>query len=82
MSDPKVFIFAPVDQADECHQKLEKFGCELSMGQAGWHSPQGDNEQDMIKMAQEMQTQLLLWGNYPLVKLKYQAVYQDSIVTG
>ena len=53
MSDPKVFIFAPVDQADECHQKLEKFGCELSMGQAGWHSPQGDNEQDMIKMAQE-----------------------------
>ena len=53
MSDPKVFIFAPVDQADECHQKLEKYGCELSMGQAGWHSPQGDNEQDMIKMARE-----------------------------
>lgn len=53
MSEPKVFIFAPVDEAESSHQKLEKYGCELSMGQAGWHSPQGDNEQDMIKMAQE-----------------------------
>ena len=51
MGDPKVFVFAPVDQAEECHQKLEKYGCNLSMGQAGWHSPQGDNEQDMIGMA-------------------------------
>jgi len=53
MGDPKVFVFAPVDQAEECHQKLEKYGCNLSMGQAGWHSPQGDNEQDMISMANE-----------------------------
>jgi D-3-phosphoglycerate dehydrogenase / 2-oxoglutarate reductase len=53
MSDPKVFIFAPVDQADECHQKLEKYGCDLLKGQAGWHSPQGDNEQDMVGMAKE-----------------------------
>ena len=53
MSDPKIFIFAPVDQADECHQKLEKYGCELLKGQAGWHSPQGDNEQDMVAMAKE-----------------------------
>ncbi|MBK19563.1 MAG: hypothetical protein CMM52_12080 [Rhodospirillaceae bacterium] len=53
MSDPKVFIFAPVDEEAECHTKLEKYGCGLSMGQAGWHSPQGDNEQDMIEMAKD-----------------------------
>ena len=53
MGEPKVFVFAPVDQAQECHQKLEKYGCNLSMGQAGWHSPQGDNEQDMVGMANE-----------------------------
>ena len=53
MNNPKIFVFAPVEQADECHQKLEKYGCNLSMGQAGWHSPQGDNERDMIEMAKD-----------------------------
>ncbi len=53
MDNPKIFIFAPPDNAAENNMKLEKYGCELSLGQAGWHSPQGDNEDQMIALAGE-----------------------------
>jgi phosphoglycerate dehydrogenase-like enzyme len=51
MTDPKIFIFAPIDKERECHEKLEKYGFELTMGESEWHSPQGDNEQAMIDRA-------------------------------
>ena len=55
MTNPKIFVFAPADTDDENHRKLEKYGCELTIGQAGWHSPQGDNEEEMIGHAQHAQ---------------------------
>ncbi len=53
MSKSKIFIFAPVEGDGENHRKLEKYGCELTLGQAGWHSPQGDNEDEMIGHARD-----------------------------
>jgi D-3-phosphoglycerate dehydrogenase len=47
----KVFIFAPADPTEETHRKLEAAGCELSLGQAGWHTPKGNNEDEMIQLA-------------------------------
>lgn len=51
MAGPKVFIFAVADETGETHQRLEMAGCDLSYGQANWHTPQGDNEGAMIEMA-------------------------------
>ena len=53
MSSPKVFIFAPADPTGATHRRMEKAGCELFLGQASWKTPQGDNEADMCKMAQD-----------------------------
>ena len=53
MANPRIFIFAEPDQAGECNAKLEKFGCELAKGSAGWHTPQGDNEEAMIAHAKD-----------------------------
>jgi len=53
MSNPNIFIFAEPDQAAECNAKLEKYGCALTKGQAGWHTPQGDNEDEMIGHAKD-----------------------------
>ena len=53
MSNPRIFIFAPVEGDGENHRKLEIYGCELTLGQAGWHSPQGDNEAEMIGHARD-----------------------------
>ncbi len=47
----KVFIFAPNDEKGDSHRKLEENGCELVLGKAGWHTPQGDNEGEMVAMA-------------------------------
>ena len=52
MADHKVFIFAPADETGESHRALEATGCELTLGQAGWMTPQGDNEQEMVGLAQ------------------------------
>jgi len=53
MANPKIFVFAPADQPEESHARLEKFGCELTIGEAGWHTPQGDNEEAMIGHAKD-----------------------------
>ena len=50
MSGTKVFIFAPADQTGATHEKLEDAGCELTLGKAGWHTPMGDNEDEMVQM--------------------------------
>ena len=52
MAKAKVFIFAPNDEKGDSHRKLEDNGCELVLGKAGWHNPQGDNEAEMVGMAQ------------------------------
>ena len=52
MSRAKVFIFAPADKAGETHKKLEAEGCELILGNASWDTPQGNNEAEMVRMAQ------------------------------
>jgi len=49
----KVFIFAPADETGEMHRKLEQAGCELTLGKAGWHTPKGDNEEEMAALARD-----------------------------
>jgi D-3-phosphoglycerate dehydrogenase / 2-oxoglutarate reductase len=52
MSSPKVFIFAPVEEARDSHKRLEAEGCELRLGKASWDTPQGNGEPEMMRMAQ------------------------------
>ncbi len=51
MSKAKVFIFAPNDETGKTHRMLEDAGCELTMGEASWHTPMGDNEAVMCELA-------------------------------
>jgi len=51
MANAKVFIFAPADETGETHRQLEQAGCELTLGKAGWHTPQGNNEEEMRELA-------------------------------
>jgi phosphoglycerate dehydrogenase-like enzyme len=54
MSKPKVFIFAPVHRMGASYKAydiLEDAGCEIVYGKASWHTPQGDNEDEMCEMA-------------------------------
>ncbi|HEX3245579.1 MAG TPA: hydroxyacid dehydrogenase [Chloroflexota bacterium] len=52
MSPANVFIFAPADKSGDTHQKLEAAGCKLVLGSASWETPMGDNESEMVAMAQ------------------------------
>jgi phosphoglycerate dehydrogenase-like enzyme len=51
MAESKVFIFAPADETGETHRKLEQAGCELVLGKAGWHTPKGNNEDEMRELS-------------------------------
>jgi phosphoglycerate dehydrogenase-like enzyme len=51
MSEAKVFIFAPVNEAPETHRTLEANRCELILGKASWDTPQGNSEAEMVAMA-------------------------------
>jgi glyoxylate reductase len=53
MSKPKIFVFAPVHRmgaSDKAYDILEDAG-EIVYGSASWHTPQGDNEDQMCEMA-------------------------------
>jgi phosphoglycerate dehydrogenase-like enzyme len=52
MSSPKVFIFAPVDEARDSHKRLEAEGCELRLGKAAWDTPQANSEPELVRMAE------------------------------
>jgi phosphoglycerate dehydrogenase-like enzyme len=52
MAKPKVFVFAPADPTGEAHKMLEDAGCELILGKANWDTPQGNNEDEIAKMAE------------------------------
>src|SRR5579883_725662 len=49
----KVFIFAPADPNGETHRKLEQNGCEVSLGKASWHTPQGNTEGEIATAARD-----------------------------
>ncbi len=51
MEAPKIFVFAPADEEGKNHRKLEQFGCELVLGSADWHTPQGNNKAEMVSLA-------------------------------
>jgi len=51
MAKPKVFVFAPADPTGNAHKMLEDAGCELILGKANWDTPQGNNEDEMAKIA-------------------------------
>ena len=53
MANPKIFVFAPADESGENHPRLESYGCELVLGEANWHTPEGNNEDEMISMARD-----------------------------
>ena len=50
--NPKVFVFAPADATGDSHDKLEKAGCELTLGEASWHTPQGNSEDEICRMGE------------------------------
>ena len=47
-----IFIFAPIDETGECHRQLEAAGTTLVLGDASWHTPKGNNEEQMCKLAE------------------------------
>ncbi len=49
MPSPKVFVFAPQDQASL--DRLTEAGCELTLGKASWSDPTGDDQDKLIEMA-------------------------------
>jgi phosphoglycerate dehydrogenase-like enzyme len=51
MSQAKVFVFAPVADDGEAHQRLLDSGCQLILGKASWDTPQGNSEAEMVGMA-------------------------------
>jgi D-3-phosphoglycerate dehydrogenase len=53
MADNKVFVFAPADTVEDTHERLEKAGVELTIGDAGWHTPLGNNEDEMANYAKD-----------------------------
>ena len=53
MASSTVFIFAPSDPTGESHRRLEEAGAELLLGSAGWMTPKGNNEDEIVGMAEE-----------------------------
>ncbi len=51
MTPARIFVFAPVAEAEETHQRLEEQGCELILGKASWDMPQGNSEAEMVRLA-------------------------------
>jgi len=51
MLKPKVFIFSPADPTGETYRQMAADGCEVVLGDASWHTPMGNNEDDMCEMA-------------------------------
>ena len=49
MSPPRIVVFAPADE--ESLSLLEDAGCHLTLGTAGWTSPQGNSEDELVTMA-------------------------------
>jgi D-3-phosphoglycerate dehydrogenase len=49
MPSPKVFVFAPSDEASL--EKLRGEGCELQLGSASWSDPTGDSKDKLVEMA-------------------------------
>ena len=52
MANPKVFIFAPADATGDSHDKLERAGCELALGEASWRTPMGNSENEVAALAE------------------------------
>ena len=53
MSNPKVLIYAPGDEAGDVYSILEKADCKLVYGKPSWHTPREDNESDMCATAKD-----------------------------
>lgn len=53
MAANKLFIFAPADETDASNRALEAAGLQIVEGRASWHTPQGDNEADMIGLGKD-----------------------------
>jgi D-3-phosphoglycerate dehydrogenase len=54
MAKSKVFVFAPAerDRVGDTLDKLVAQGCELVQGDADWHNPMGNNEDEMCAFAE------------------------------
>ena len=54
MAKARVFVFAPADDTGESYHRLEALGCHLTYGKASWATPQGNNEEEMCRMATDV----------------------------
>ena len=52
MSQQKIFVFAPLEEERAAHRPLEDAGCRLVLGDASWHTPKGNNEDEMCRLAE------------------------------
>ncbi len=51
MPQPKIVVFAPADE--ESLELLQSEGCHLVIGSAGWSTPQGNSEDELVTMSQD-----------------------------
>jgi len=62
MAKAKVFVFAPAekDRVGDTLEKLVTQGCELVQGDADWHNPMGNNEDEICAFAENADALTLL----------------------
>ncbi|MBW1799480.1 MAG: hypothetical protein JRJ85_02010 [Deltaproteobacteria bacterium] len=48
MSKPKVFIYTPIDQIGESHERIVEAGCELRLGEVTWQNIANGDEDDQL----------------------------------
>ena len=53
MSNPKVLIYAPADEAGDVYSIFEKADCKLVFGKPSWNTPRDENEPDMCATAKD-----------------------------
>ncbi|MFM1815513.1 MAG: D-3-phosphoglycerate dehydrogenase [Pseudomonadota bacterium] len=53
MPNAKIFVFAPetTGKVGDTLEKLQDKGCEIVLGNADWHTPKGNNESEMCRLA-------------------------------
>ena len=50
MAHVRVFVFAPADRTGGSHRLLEESGCDLTLGEASWSTPMGNNEAEICAL--------------------------------
>jgi phosphoglycerate dehydrogenase-like enzyme len=51
-NEKKIFVFAPMNEPDECLRQFKDAGCTLAFGDTSWQTPSRDIEDQMCKLAE------------------------------